>query len=88
VPNYSRNTHAPDQTSIRPRHLQCASDLTAPCQSDLNSERVFMSFRGPQALNDIYQGGRRCQAQIRDTIVPRMSAFRDSSPPCFLAMTG
>jgi hypothetical protein len=50
TPNYSLNAHAPDQTSIRPRLLQCASDLTAPCQSDLNSERVFMSSRGPQAL--------------------------------------
>jgi hypothetical protein len=29
MPNYSLNTHAPDQTYIRPRLLQCANDLTA-----------------------------------------------------------
>lgn len=32
TPNYSLNTHAPDQTSIRPRPLQCAIDLAAPDQ--------------------------------------------------------
>ncbi|MGH9396480.1 MAG: hypothetical protein ACRD18_06475, partial [Terriglobia bacterium] len=41
TPNYSLNTHAPDQTYIRPRHLQCAIDLAAPGRYYANSEGHF-----------------------------------------------
>jgi hypothetical protein len=29
TPNYSLNTHAPDQTDLRPQRLHCDYDLTA-----------------------------------------------------------
>ena len=38
TPNYSPNTHAPDQTLLRPRHFQCSDDLAAPSRLYLSSE--------------------------------------------------
>ena len=36
--NYSLNTHAPDQTGLRPRRLHCGYDLAAPSCYYLNSK--------------------------------------------------
>ena len=38
TPNYSLNTHAPDQTGSRPRRLHCGFDLAAPGCYYLNSK--------------------------------------------------
>ena len=55
MPNYSLNTHAPDQTPLRPLLLHSLLDLAAPgpCYRKLRS--IFMTFRGPQALTDTFE---------------------------------
>ena len=55
MPSYSLNTHAPDQTPLRPLLLHSLLDLTAPCLCHLKLRTIFMSFRGPQALIDTFE---------------------------------
>jgi hypothetical protein len=46
-------THAPDQTSQRPRLLHCYDDLAPPSQHhSVPGIPIFMNFRGSQSLND------------------------------------
>ena len=63
TPNYSLNTHAPDQTYIRPQLLHCAIDLTARRRYHLTLKSIFMGFRGPTALRDIHE--RQCMRHPR-----------------------
>jgi hypothetical protein len=55
MPNYSLNTHAPDQTPLRPLLLHSLLDLTAPGRCYLKLEPIFMTFRGPQSLTDTFE---------------------------------
>ena len=47
MPSYSLNTHAPDQTPLRPPLLHSLLDLAAPGRYDVKPKAIFMSFRGP-----------------------------------------
>jgi hypothetical protein len=55
MPSYSLNTHAPDQTPLRPLLLHSLLDLTAPGRCYLKLEAIFMAFRGPKALTDTFE---------------------------------
>jgi hypothetical protein len=49
-------THAPDQTYIRLKFLQCLFDLATPSRYELSAEAyaIFMGFRGPKALFNLH----------------------------------
>jgi len=47
MPNYSLNTHAPDQTDSRPRRLHWMLDLAALGRRYLNSEAFSWAFGAP-----------------------------------------
>jgi len=55
MPSYSLNTHAPDQTPLRPLLLHSLLDLTAPGRCYLKLGPIFMTFRGPEALTDTFE---------------------------------
>jgi hypothetical protein len=46
MPNDSLNTHAPDQTDMRPQLLHCAIDLTAVGHRHLISNPILWGFAG------------------------------------------
>jgi hypothetical protein len=55
MPTYSLNTHAPDQTPLRPLLLHSLLDLTAPGRYYVKLAPIFMTFRGPEALTDTFE---------------------------------
>src|SRR5215472_17779208 len=64
TPNYSLNTHAPDQTGSRPRRLHCWVDLAAPSCSILTRNHFHELSRanGPRGQ------GRKCSVTLEQQI--------------------
>src|SRR6516165_10226867 len=79
TPNYSLNTHAPDQTGSRPRRLHCWVDLAAPSCSILTRNHFHELSRanGPRGQ------GRKCSVTLEQQIEnsPVRSDSRDFGVP-------